>query len=168
MIFKPWLQHKIKKAQKLNKGLRQSVPYKTANKFGVVFCNDEQSKIEAADKLMALLKMDGKSVKTLAYERNNTIKHLPYDTFSKSNVGFWGSFNGKQVLDFIAAEYDFLICLDEQPNDLIKSILANSRAKCRVGRYKENSESSFELLLEPGNRQQDWVDTIYQYLKIIA
>ncbi len=168
MIFKPWLHHKIKQAQKLNKGLRKSVSYKSAGKIGVVFCNDDQSKIEATDKLMAWLKMDGKTVKVLAYERNNAIKHLPYDTFSRSNVGFWGSFNGKQVLDFIEAEYDFLICLDEQPNDLIKSILANSKAKCRVGRYQENSEQSFELLLEPGEEKQDWVETIYQYLKIIS
>ena len=63
MILKPWLNYKTNRAQKNNKGLRESVAYKAAERIGIIFCNDEQSKIEDADKLISLLKKDDKKDK---------------------------------------------------------------------------------------------------------
>jgi len=168
MIFNPWVKYKTKKSQKENRALRKSVGYKEANNFGIIFNNDEQSKIEAADKLISLLKMDGKNIKTIAFERKNSIKHLPYDTFTINNFSFWGNLIGKPINDFTNAKYDFLICLDEQPNLLIRNILANSKAKCRIGRYDEINQPTFEMLLQNSNaKDQDWVDSMYQYLRVI-
>jgi uncharacterized protein DUF6913 len=169
MILRPWFNYKINKAQNENLDLRKSIAYKSASLFGIVFCYDEQKKIEDADKLMTLLKMDGKMVKTIAYEHKNAIKHLPYDTFSKENFSFWGDFIGKPIIDFVNTEFDFLICLDERPNDMVRSILANSQSKCRVGRFEEANQQTFEMLLEDKNNQgKDWVDSMYQYLKILS
>ncbi len=169
MILLPWLKYKTNKAQKSNIGLRQSVAYSTASNIGIIFCNDEISKIDAADKLIGLLKKDKKKVKVIAQEHKSVVKHLPYDTFSKENFSFWGNFVGKPINDFINADYDFLICLDQQPNSLVKSVLANSRAKCRVGKFEENNQQSFEMLLkDKGNNGHDWVDSMYNYIKIIS
>ena len=169
MILTPWLNHKTSKAQKSNMGLRKSIAYKEAIKIGIIFCNDEQSKIEAADRLSTLLKMDGKQVKILAYERRNDVKHLPYDSITKENFSFWGKFIGKPITDFVNAEFDFLVCLDEQPNNLVRNILASSQAKCRVGRYEESNQPSFEMLLKnTKSEDKSWVDSIYQYLKILS
>ena len=169
MILKPWLNFRTNKAQKKNKGLRESVAYKTANSIGIVFCNDEQSKIEDADKLIDLLKKDNKKVKVIAQEHKSAVKHLPYDTFNDDNFSFWGNFIGKPIIDFINAEYDFLICLDEQPNHLVRSILANSQAKCRVGKFEENNQQTFEMLLEDRTKNgHNWVDSMYGYIKIIS
>ena len=169
MIFKPWLIHRTTKAQNINKGLRKSIAYSKAQKLGIIFNTDDHSKIDAVDKLSTLLKMDGKKVKILAYERQNSVKHLPYDTFSAVNFGFWGGFIGKPIEDFVKVEFDFLICIDEQPNTMIKSILANSIAKCRVGRYEENNEPLFEMLVQNNKTQNmEWVDSIYHYIKLLA
>ena len=91
MILLPWLNYRTNKAQKDNKGLRESVAYKAANNIGILFCNDEQRKIEDADKLISLLKKDDKKVKVIAQEHKSAIKHLPYDTFSHENFSFWGN-----------------------------------------------------------------------------
>ena len=169
MIFKPWLNHRTTKAQKANKDLRKSIAYSKSQRIGIIFNTDDHSKIDAADKLNTLLKMDGKTVKILAYERQNAVKHLPYDTFSAVNFGFWGGFIGKPLEDFVKVEFDFLICIDKQPNAMIKSILANSKAKCRVGRYDENNEPLFEMLVKNNETKNiEWVDSIYHYIKIIA
>ena len=169
MILKAWLKYRTNKAQKTNKGLRESVAYKTANKIGIVFCNDEQRKIEDADKLINLLKKDNKKVKVIAQELKSAVKHLPYDTFNKDNFSFWGEFIGKPINDFISADYDFLICLDEQPNYLIRSILANSQAKCRIGKFEENNQQTFEMLLkDKGNNGHNWVDSMYRYINLIS
>jgi hypothetical protein len=169
MILKPWLNYKTKKAQKKNKGLRQSIAYKTSSKIGIVFCNDEQSKIENADKLIVLLKKDDKNVKVIAQEPKNGVKHLPYDTFTKENFSFWGDFIGKPINDFVNMEYDFLICLDENPNDLVRSVLANSQAKCRIGKFEEDNQQTFEMLLkDKANNGHNWIDSMYQYIKILS
>jgi len=169
MILTPWLNFKTNKAQKQNKALRKSVAYEAAGMFGIVYFNDDHKKIEEAEKLIALLKMDGKTVKAIAYEHKTSVKHLPYDTFNKENIGFWGSFIGKPINDFVEAEFDFLICLDEQPNSMIRSILANSHAKCRIGRFNENNEEVFEMLINNSEKQgKNWVDSLYQYLKILS
>ena len=169
MILKAWLKYKTNKAQKNNKVLRESVAYKTARKIGIVFCNDEQRKIEDADKLVFLLKKDSKKVKVIAQEHKSAVKHLPYDTFNKDNFSFWGEFIGKPINDFISADYDFLICLDEQPNYLIRSILANSQAKCRIGKFEENNQQTFEMLLkDKGNNGHNWVDSMYRYINLIS
>jgi hypothetical protein len=169
MILKPWLNYKTKKAQKNNKGLRKSIGYKTSTKIGIIFCNDEQSKIEYADKLIGFLKKDKKTVKVIAQEPKNEVKHLPYDTFNIENFSFWGEFIGKPINDFINTEYDFLICLDENPNHLVRSVLANSHAKCRIGKFDEANEQTFEMLVEDnGNNGHKWVDTMYHYVKILS
>ena len=169
MILKVWLKYKTNKAQKNNKGLRESVAYKTASKIGIVFCNDEQRKIEDADKLISLLKKDSKKVKVIAQEQKSAVKHLPYDTFNKDNFSFLGEFIGKPINDFISADYDFLICLDERPNYLVRSILANSQAKCRIGKFEENNQQTFEMLLkDKGNNGHDWVDSMYRYINLIS
>ena len=169
MVFKPWLIHRSSKAQKNNESLRQSVGYNNSKYIGIVYTNNAPHKIDAADKLSTLLKMEGKKVKILAYERNNSIKHLPYDTITPDNFSFWGSFKGKPLEDFVKAEFDFLICIDEQPNTLVRCILAYSKAKCRVGRHEESNEPSFEMLVQNGKGENiDWIDSIYHYLKIIA
>ena len=169
MILLPWLKYKTNKAQKSNIGIRESVAYSAANKFGIIFCNDEISKIDAADKLISLLKKDAKKVKVIAQENKSAIKHLPYDTFTKDNISFWGNFIGKPINDFINTEYDFLICLDQQPNSLVRSVLASSQAKCRIGKFEENNQQSFEMLLQnKNNNGHDWVDSMYRYIKIIS
>jgi hypothetical protein len=169
MILTPWLNHRTNKAQKKNLSIRKSVAYSETLKIGIIFCNDDQSKIEAAERLGTLLKMDGKQVKTIAYERRNDIKHLPYDSITKENFSFLGNLIGKPITDFVNNEFDFLICFDEQPNNMVRNILANSKAKCRVGRFEESNQPSFEMLLENKKSEDtDWVDSIYKYLKIIS
>ena len=58
MIFTPWQKYKTNKAQKANFELRSSIGYTEAASFGIIFHNDEPSKIDAAEKLSTLLKMD--------------------------------------------------------------------------------------------------------------
>ena len=168
MIFTTWQKYKTKKTQQANLERRKSGSYSNASKVGILFHNDEQDKIDEAEKLATLLKMDGKSVKTMAYEHKSSIKHLPYDTITKSNFDFWGKFIGKPLEDFVSTEFDFLICLDQQPNNFIKSVLAESHAKCRIGRYSEENQNTYEMLFDDSNGGDQWVEKLYQYIKKLA
>ena len=168
MIFTPWQKYRTKKAQEANYSHRNSGSYEKSSHLGIIYHNDDQSKIEDAEKIATLLKMDGKNVKTIAYEQRNSVKHLPYDTFTRANFDIWGRFLGKPLQDFVEADFDFLICLDEEPNLLIKSILAHSKAKCRVGRYNEENQHTFEMLFDNASEGKQWVDNLYEYLKKLS
>ena len=169
MIFTPLQNYKINKAQKKNSGIRRSIAYKEASYFGIIFHNNEQAKIDAAEKLSTLLKMDNKKVKNIAYEHKSAIKHLPYDTLTKENFDFFGGLSGKNALDFTSAEFDFLICLDNEPNGSVRCILANSKAKCRVGKYNEVNQTTYEMLLvDKTNNYIKWVEELYHYLKRLS
>ena len=168
MIFSPWQKYRTKKAQEANLEHRNSGSYETSKFIGILYHNDDQTKIDDAEKLATLIKMDGKNVKTMAYEHRSSIKHLPHDTFSKNNFDFWGRFIGKPLQDFVTTEFDFLICLDEEPNRLIKSVLAHSQAKCRIGRYNEMNQQTFEMLFNNIDEGKKWVDNLYEYLKRLA
>lgn len=168
MVFTPWLKRKTKLAQKANKDLRKSIAYSKAETIGIVYYNNDQSKIDAAENLSTLIKMDGKIVKIIAFERKSTVKHLPYDTFSKENFSFWSNILGKPLIDFVDTPYDFLICLDRNPNIYLQNILAISKAKCRIGRYAEESRQLFEMIIDDKNDSADWVKSVYDYLKIIS
>jgi len=104
MIFKPWYRHKIRQALKAGKQ-RHSPGYKQAEQIGLLL----------AERLESMLRTDGKKVKVLACERKKTIRHLPYDSFSQDDFGFWGSINHKGLQDFITADFDYLICLLLRP-----------------------------------------------------
>ena len=168
MIFTPWQKYRIRKAQEANVERRQSGSYERSTNIGIIYHNDDQVKIDEAEKLGTLIKMDGKTVKTIAYEHRNSIKHLPYDTISKSNFDFWGGFIGKPLQDFVSTEFDFLICLDKEPNIMVKSILAHSQARCRIGRYNEENQRTFEMLYDNTGNGQQWVENLYAYLKKLA
>jgi hypothetical protein len=169
MIFTPLQKYKINKAQKRNIELRDSIAYERASYFGIIYQNDEQAKIDAAEKLSTLLKMDNKKVKNIAFEYKSTIKHLPYDTLTNENFDFWGGLKGKVATDFIEADFDFLICLDNEPNGAIRTVLANSKAKCRVGKFNKENEVTFEMfLVDKSNNYVQWVEELYQYLKQLS
>ncbi|MEN8250399.1 MAG: hypothetical protein ABFS32_15805 [Bacteroidota bacterium] len=168
MIFIPWLKYRTKKAEKSGKDLRKSVGYSQAENIGILYYNNDHNKIDAAEKLSTLIKMDGKKVKVIAYEKKSTVKHLPYDTFTKENFSFWGTLIGKPINDFVDLSFDFVICLDRQPNIFLQNILATSKAKCRIGRYKKDNQQLFEMLIEEKKPGNDWVNSVYDYLKIIS
>ena len=167
MIFKPWYRYKIRQALKTGKQ-RHSPGYKQAGQIGLLFFYDDNQKLEAAERLVSMLKTDGKKVKVLACERKKTIRHLPYDSFSQDDFGFWGSINHKGLQDFIKAEFDYLICLDQRPTLLERYIISGSQAKCRVGFYEPGNEETFEMLVAPGQNGQDWVLSVYNYLKQLS
>lgn len=168
MIFTPWHKYRTKKAQAANLDKRNSGSYANSTLIGIVYHNDDQTKIDEAERLSTLIKMDGKTVKTIAYEHRNSIKHLPYDTFTKTNFDFWGRFIGKPLQDFVSTEFDFLICLDDEPNMLVQSVLAHSNAKCRIGRYSEENQHTFEMLYHNSGDNEQWVEKLYNYLKKLS
>ncbi len=168
MILGQALSYKTNRFLKQNHGIRTSVPYGQAQHIGVIYSNDTPEKTKLAEKLKDLLQADGKKVKVLAYDRNVEVQHLPFESFSKKDLSFWGNFNKQSIDNFNDTTFDFLYCLDNNPGEIIKNILAKSKAKCRVGICDdfEAYQNTFELIVQSA-KDSNVIDSVYSYTKKI-
>lgn len=168
MILGQALSYKTRQFIKVNNRLRVSIPYTEAKNIGIIFSNDTPDKARLAEQLKSLVHADNKQIKVLAYDRNVEVKHLPFESFSKKDLNFWGSFTNQSVHNFSNVSFDFLICLDSNPGDIIKNILAKSKAKCRVGVCDNigSYNKLFELIIQNSN-DSNMVDSVYSYTKNI-
>jgi hypothetical protein len=168
MILGQALSYKTKMFLKQNLSIRESVSYNNAQSIGVIYSNDTPEKTKLAERLKDLLQADGKKVKVLAYDRNVEVQHLPFESFSKKDLSFWGSFNKQSIDNFNDTTFDFLYCLDNNPGEIIKNILAKSKAKCRVGICDnfEAHQNTFELIVQSA-KDSNVIDSVYSYTKKI-
>lgn len=168
MVLSQALIYKTKRFLKSNLGFRVSVPYVDAKSIGIIFSNNTPDKAKLAEQLKSLLNADDKKIKVLAYDRNVQVKHLPFESFSKKDLSFWGSFTNQSVDNFANISFDFLICLDHNPGDIIRNLLAKSKAKCRVGICDdyETYHKLFEMIIQSSN-ENNIVDSVYSYTKNI-
>jgi len=168
MILGQALLYKTKRFLKSNLNLRQSMPYDEAQNFGILFSNNTPEKGKVVEQLSAYFKGDNKKVKVLAYDHNVEVKHLPFESFSKKDLNFWGNITNSSVQKFSETSFDFLICLDHNPGEIIKNLLAKSKAKCRVGVCDdfETYQKTFELIVQTAH-DSNFIDSVYSYTKNI-
>ena len=168
MILGQALSYKTNRFLKSNIGLRVSIPYSQAQSIGIIFSNSTPEKTDLAEQLKEMLSKDAKKIKVLAYDRNIQVKHLPFESFTKKDLSFWGSFTNQSVHNFSEISFDFLICLDHNPGDIIRNLLAKSKAKCRVGICDdyERYHKLFELIIQSSN-DANLIDSVYSYTKNI-
>jgi len=168
MFLKQLLAYKTRKSEKDNLSSRKSISFKKAENVGILFSNNDPEKNSVIDRLISELKHDGKKVKVLAFEQNTSIRHLPYDSFSRRDINFWCKYLKPNLTNFVEREFDFLICPDDPPGALISNVLAMSKAKCRVGRPNNQNKSTFELMISSKDPSpNNWVASMYDYLKKI-
>jgi len=166
MIFKKYIQHKNKQLRKLPSSGHINISYKKSTSLGMIFTHDSIDKISRAEQLSKLFLKDGKHVKIMAFKPVGQVNHLPYDTFTLKDITFWGEYNRSNVNNFIKQEFDFLFCIDDEPDLIIENIMALSKARCRVGKYSESNQDLFELMIGPGI-DTNWLNGMYDYVRRI-
>ncbi len=168
MILGQALIYKTNKFLRTNYGIRSSVSYAESGHIGIIYSNDSPEMTTQVEKFHALIKGDDKKIKVLAYERDVQVKHLPFQSFSRKDVTFWGNYRNPSVDNFADIAFDFLICLDVNPGNIIQNLLAKSKAKCRVGICNdfESYNKHFELIIQSASELNN-VDSVYEYIKNI-
>ncbi|WP_224999216.1 hypothetical protein [Cesiribacter sp. SM1] len=149
-----------------NRSKRGSVTYRDAKKVGILFTMNSLDDYESIRQFENRLKKDGKEVNVLSYLPKNVENfHFHYDIFSITDFSATGQVKAGNITNFLEQKFDYLICLDKEPNLYIEYILAASAARCRIGNYVENKESLFELMirLNGNNSVNNLIQQIYHY-----
>ena len=162
------LKMKTNSFLKKNKSIRVSLPYKQALSVGIIFSVEDKSKHDEIKDFVKRLEHDGKQVVVMSFlPKNKDNYEFMYDFFTDKDMTFWGTLTSNAALKFADLPFDLLYYIDTTPNPYILNLLARSKAKCRVGKFWEKSESFFEMMIENKNGTHALIDTMYKYTRAL-
>jgi hypothetical protein len=159
-----FLKYRTKSYLRRNKTERSNQAYQKAVSVGVIFTVQDGQKHDHIKEFIRKLEHDGKKVKALAYlPQDQENYEFMFDFFTAREISFWGNIEATSAVDFANTPFDFLIYLDSTLNPLILNIIAKSKAKCRVGKFWEEAEPYFEMMIESYGNPKLLIDQLYQY-----
>lgn len=149
---------------KRNKSVRANMPYKQAVSVGVLFSVEDKKKHDDIKELIHKLERDGKKVQVMSFLPNKKENYeFMFDFFTVKDVSFWGQVTSSHAVKFTETPFDYLFCIDSEPNPMVLHLLARSKAKCRVGKFQEASTPFFEMMIDNIGDTKGLIDGMYKY-----
>lgn len=159
-----FLKYKTQSYLRKNKTPRYNQAYEQAASIGVVFTVQDRQKHDHIKEFIRKLEHDGKKVKALAFLPPNQENYeFMFDFFTYREISFWGTITADSAVAFANTPFDYLIYLDTEPNDLILSLVARSKAKCRLGKRWKDCDPFFEMMIQSNGDSKALIDQLYQY-----
>ena len=155
---------------------REIVPvnFGSAKTCAILYRASDEEESELIKKFVKYLRDYRLSVKALGFYDLPKLPEgvnpkLEYDFFSKKDLNLLMQPSGKTISNFIEEPYDILIDVSMAPVFPFKYIIANSRAKFKVGRQELEYSGLFDLMIkvEEGKDLKYLLRYIDHYLNII-
>jgi hypothetical protein len=161
-----FLKWRTQAALRKNKSLRASTPYRKANFIGIIFSVEDRQKHDDIKDFIKHLEQDGKNVQVMEFlpKKKENYEFL-FNFFTSEDVNFWGRIHNSKATGFSMTTFDYLFYIDNDHNPMILNLLAESKAHCRVGRYRENHEPFFELMINNSGTTKGLIDSMYKYTR---
>lgn len=135
-----------KPVKRSKKGEANIIPFEQAENLGVIFTWSDSKK---ESELAAFIKLLGeeKKVDVLCFNPTKTPINSNYPTVDISSLSNLGKLNSEVAQKFIGSSFDYIFHFDFELNEVVKSILVQSKAKCRVGLHSEDGSRYYELMI---------------------
>lgn len=143
---------KESETRRIGEEYRRTPNYKDAEHIGILFFTRNDQMHKFINQFYEKIKADKKEFTALTFDddaRQNPYI-FKYSFFKKSDIGLLGKIKpkAKEVEQFINTEFDYLYCITvEEDIDMFDQILAQSKAKCRVGNYREDKYHLYEMMI---------------------
>ncbi len=164
----------LKKSIKNNKSKRYNIHYADAKNILLFFTSEGNQKLAMVKGMQNKMEKEGKKVRCLYLLLDEIDKpdvHLDVgmDRLVPEDFSYLGKITKPEVKEILKIEYDYLIHADMESNMYADLILAQSKAKCRVGKHFEEREKHYELMIEiPEEKKINFLlDQVYHYIKVI-
>ncbi|MCG8319216.1 MAG: hypothetical protein MI921_06915 [Cytophagales bacterium] len=164
------LTRNTKRVIKKGKVKRHSVSYEQAESIGILFTVIDRPKHTLIKKFIKLLEKDKKQVDVLCWLGEGKENYdFIFDYFTTRDFSLFGGIVSRSISQFVEKKFDYLIVLDIESNIFTDNILAKSNAKCRVGKYYDDKNPFYELMIKinKDNSIEELIDQVYHYLKFI-
>jgi len=169
MFKNTFLKFRTGKAVKLNKSAHYSTSFVEVNQVGILFTSGDESKLNAIKQLTSQLESDRKEVQILEYAPSkNDQSKSDFPKYSIKSYNFWGNLENSDAQNFINQTFDYLFVIDQEIILPIQNILAQSKAKCRVGRSVPGMEAYFDLMIEMTGDHTALIQGMINYTKKLS
>lgn len=162
------LKYRTKKSLKNSKS-RSVVPFSKAQNIGIIVSKLNENEIFVINEFIDKISNEGKKVSIITYDNRKENPQLtqPYDIITKKDITWNGKFKDDSIKKFIKTEFDYLISLNTSSILPLDNIIAGSKAKCRIGLYRETKNNMFELIINPNPNAtlKEKLDQMYSYTK---
>ncbi len=167
MLGKTMIKYHTRSALKKNASVRQNVSFPEATTVGIIHTYQDSKSLEEIYSFFDLLENQGKKVKVVVLkDKKDSIKIPEFDLIDVQQLNNIGKWSNDKVPQFFETRFDYVFHLDLEGSKLTDNILANSKAKCRVGKFQQEKEQFYELMVRPENDNlQKLIEQIYQLIK---
>ncbi len=155
---------------KKNDAERGSISYEKAERVGILFTVVDREKHNHIKRFIKTMEKDGKKVDVLCLLGDGKENYdFVFDYFTVHDFSFFGKSASQSILLFTQKKFDFLFVLDTASNIHIENLLAKCNAKCRVGKFSNENDPFYELMIKTKKAGDigELVDQIYHYLKFL-
>ncbi len=167
-IKKQIIRFQLPKLIKKSDVSRQTVNYSQAFRIGILVTLTDHEKQHTVDSFIDRLVADHKEIQVLCYDKRRARnKIFGYLQFTNKDISLWGKFKTEHVIDFINNDFDYLMHLDTESDEILDKILCLSRSKCRVGCDNEAHRAFYELMVK-ATTLEEMCDMILHYVKIVV
>lgn len=132
--------------------------YSNAKKIGILFYIRNEQHSKTLNDFVKKLKDEGKNVRLLTFfDREGSSPYdFQFDFFNKKEVSSLGKIKSAKVDRFIQEEFDYLYCINTEHFPPFDTIMIQSKAKCRFGKYfKEPERQCFEMMILLNDYEQE-------------
>lgn len=122
------------------------VPFEKASSIGILYTWTDVKKEEVLESLVQQIGLN-KKVEILCFNPSNeaiSTKNLSFDMTVLTN---FGKLNSEVVQNFIKSPFDYLFHFDLESDEIVKSILVQTKARCRIGIHDELNTDYYELMI---------------------
>ena len=140
------------------KVIAQKFRFDQLKTVGILFDASSQEDFELVRRYVVYLREHAKKVKVLGFFDTKkvpqlTYSKLEYDFFSSREINWFGKPVTHIIDNFMNEEYDLLIDLNIHDHFPLKYISALSKARFKVGKYKEQDEAIYDMMIDADNTQ---------------
>ena len=169
MLKKSFLSFKTKAALKSNKAVRSNLSFNKVRKIGILHHYVDDSSVQAIYHFFDQLEKNGKKVEVLIIKDKQDELNIPeFLVADQQETTQFGQWTNEDVQHFIKESFDYLIHLNGDSSVFTDNILAQSKAKCRVGKYTKSRKAYYELMVSPEqDTMKKLIDQIYHYIQIL-
>lgn len=164
----------LKKSVKKSNVSRHSTNYADAKRVLLFFTSEGNQKIALVKGLQNKMEKEGKNVTSLYLLMRDEDKpdvHMDdgMERMVPEDFSFFGDILPKKVNEILNEDFDYLIHADMDFSIYSDLILTKCKAKCRIGRYFENHEAQYDMMVGiPDDKKINFLlDQIYHYTKAL-
>ena len=143
--------------------------FSESKKIGLIHHYVDNQSIQSIYHFFDSLEKQGKKVDVMVIKDKKDELNIPEFLMTDSQeMTAFGQWTNESLLNYINQSFDYLIHLNLDDSIFIENILANSKAKCRVGKFQEEKKEYYELMISPEKDTiQKLIDQIYHYIQKI-